>query len=175
MNRKELELWIRNYGKEIYTFCCYLTRSRAEADDLYQDTFLTVLERPDWLDARQNPKSCLLTVAVNQWRNRRRKLAWRRRITGPQVSLEAMETELPMEQATVEEAMILQEEIRMVRQAVATLPEKYRLPVLLHYMEELKLTEIAAVLKIPVGTVKSRLCKAKKVLEQKLEVVLNET
>ncbi len=63
----------------------------------------------------------------------------------------------------------------MVRKAVAALPEKYRLPVLLFYMENLKVAEIAAVLKLPQGTVKSRLFQARKVLQKELEVVLNET
>lgn len=175
MNHKELEMCIRTYGKDIYSFCCHLTHNRQEADDLYQDTFLTALELLDQLDAGRNPKSCLLSVAVNQWRNRKRKFAWRRRITGAQVSLDDMETDLPMAQETVEEAMIFQEETRMVQKAVAALPEKYRLPVLLFYMEDLKMVEIAAVLKLPQGTVKSRLFQARKVLQKELEVVLNET
>ena len=50
------------------------------------------------------------------------------------------------------------------------LADKYRLPMLLFYMEELSLAEIAAVLKLPEGTVKSRLHRAKKILKQKLEV-----
>ena len=128
----------------------------------------------DRLDTEKNAKNCLLSVAVNQWRNRKRKFAWRR-ITGAQVSLEDMDTEFPMAQETVEEAIIFQEETRMVRKAVAALPEKYRLPVLLFYMENLKVAEIAAVLKLPQGTVKSRLFQARKVLQKELEVVLNET
>jgi len=175
MNHKELEMCIRTYGKDIYSFCCHLTQNRQEADDLYQDTFLTAIELLDRLDAGRNPKSCLLSVAVNQWRNRKRKFAWRRRITGTQVSIDDMEAELPMVQETVEEAMIFQEEARMVRKAVAALPEKYKLPVLLFYMEDLKVAEIAAVLKLPQGTVKSRLFQARKVLQKELEVVLSET
>lgn len=175
MNHKELEMCIRTYGKDIYSFCCHLTHNRQEADDLYQDTFLTALEFLDRLDAKRNPKSCLLSVAVNQWRNRKRKSAWRRRITGVQVSLESMDMEFPTVQETLEEALVSQEEARMVRKAVSVLPEKYRLPVLLFYMEDLKLAEIAAVLKLPQGTVKSRLFQARKVLQKELEVVLNET
>lgn len=79
-----------------------------------------------------------------------------------------------MAQKTVEEALIFQEETVMVRKAVAALPEKYRLPVLLFYMEDLKVAEIATVLKLPQGTVKSRLFQARKVLQKELEVVLNE-
>lgn len=174
MNLKELETCIRTYGTDIFSFCCQLTRSRQEAEDLYQDTFLKALEMKDRLDAAGNPKSCLLSVAVNLWRNRRRKMAIRLRITGPELSVEDMALEVPERGAGMEESLIEREERRMVRAAVAALPERYRLPVLLHYMEELKLSEIAEILGVPEGTVKSRLYKAKKLLERELEVVLNE-
>ena len=61
-----------------------------------------------------------------------------------------------------------------MRQAVNRLPERLKIPTLLHYMEDLPLAEIAAVMKIPVGTVKSRLHQARKALEKELEVVLDE-
>ena len=174
ISHEELEACIGAYGKAVYSFCCQLTKSRQEADDLYQDTFLKLVELSERLDIKSNPKSYLLSVAVNLWRNRRRKFAVRQRITGPVQSMEEMELELPAEEALPEEQIISREEQRLIRRAVGRLPEKYRLPVLLFYMEELKLSEIAGVLKIPEGTVKSRLFKAKKVLKKELEVVLNE-
>lgn len=174
MSREELERCIKAWGKEIYSFCCQLTKSRQEADDLYQDTFLKMVELGDRLDVKSNPKSYLLSVAVNLWKNRRRKFAWRARITGPVVSMEEMVTELPSGEQSAEEQVISLEEQKLVRKAVDALPDQYRLPVLLFYMEELKLSEIAQVLKIPEGTVKSRLFKAKKLLKKELEVVLNE-
>ena len=82
--------------------------------------------------------------------------------------------ELPAGELSPEEQVISEEERTLVQKAVGSLPEKYRLPVLLFYMEELKLSEISQVLKIPEGTVKSRLYKAKKVLKKELEVVLHE-
>ena len=153
MSREELEACIKANGRDIYSFCCHLAGSRQEADDLYQDTFLKMVEVGWRLDVTGNPKSYLLSVAVNLWRNRRRKSVWRQRITGPVISME---------------------ETVLVQRAVSGLPERYRLPVLLFYMEELKLSEIAQVLNIPEGTVKSRLFKAKKLLKKELEVVLNE-
>lgn len=174
MSREELELCIKQNGKDIYSFCCHLTGSRQEADDLYQDTFLKMVELGDRLDIQSNPKGYLLSVAVNLWRNRRRKRAVRRRIAGPEVSVEDEALEVPSGEPSPEERMISGEERRLVRKAVDGLPEKYRLPVLLFYMEELKLSEAAEILKIPEGTVKSRLFKAKKLLKKELEVVLNE-
>lgn len=175
MNHEELESCIQAYGKDIYSFCRKLTSSRQEADDLYQDTFLKLLELRDRLQIEYNPKSYLLTIAVNLWKNRKRKTAWRQRITGSEVSVEDESMpELPSRDMPVEEQMISREEKDLVQQAVNRLPDAYRLPVLLFYMEELKLSEIAKILKVPEGTVKSRLYRAKKVLEKELEVLYEE-
>ena len=62
-----------------------------------------------------------------------------------------------------------EEQCRVVREAVSFLPEKYRVPVLLYYMEEMPVADVAEVLGIPPGTVKSRLSVARKRLESELE------
>ncbi len=90
------------------------------------------------------------------------------------ISMEETVLEVSSGELPLEEQMISGEEKQLVQRAVSGLPERYRLPVLLFYMEELKLSEIAQVLNIPEGTVKSRLFKAKKLLKKELEVVLNE-
>lgn len=231
MHMSDLENCIELYGRDIYSFCCCLTRSRQAADDLYQDAFLTAAEIIGRLDAEGNLKSALLSIAVNLWRNRCRKLSLRQRITGPVASLELLRETGGVHAAagtwcaggshaaagawetrgfhsatgawetrggpdggstfpaagsfsggepvsgtpSLLDAVIAREEAQTIRQAVAALPDRYRLPVLLFYMEDLKIPEIAAVLQIPQGTVKSRLHKARKRLAQDLKEVLDET
>ncbi|MDD2960369.1 MAG: sigma-70 family RNA polymerase sigma factor, partial [Lachnospiraceae bacterium] len=57
MTEKELEQCINAYGKEIYSFCRHLTMNQTEADDLYQDTFLKLIELKSKIDFKNNPKS----------------------------------------------------------------------------------------------------------------------
>ena len=173
MTNTELERCIRTYGKEIYSFCKSLTRSGQEADDLYQDTFLKAMELDTKIDWGQNPKSYLLSVAVRLWKNRRRKYAWRRRICeervyAKEVSAQAWEDG----EQSPEERLLAREEAAAVRQAVERLPERQRVIVLLYYMEELSVAQIAEVAKIPEGTVKSRLYQARKSLQRELEDIL---
>lgn len=75
MTDLELEQCIAEYGADIYSFCCCLTGRRQEADDLYQETFLRAVEKQKVLDAEENPKSYLLSIAVLLWKNQRRKAA----------------------------------------------------------------------------------------------------
>lgn len=168
MNQEELEQYICDYGKDLYSFCCSVARSREEAEDLYQDTFLKLYEMGEKLKIKTNPKSYLMGISVNIYRNHKRKLSIRQRITGIERSVEEMDTELATGGRLTEEEVIVQEECRLLRSVVKSLPDKYRLPVLMFYMEELSLAETALALKLPEGTVKSRIYRAKKILKQKL-------
>ncbi len=168
MRQEELEQYIREYGKDLYSFCRSVTWNLEEAQDLYQDTFLKLYEIGDRLVTLNNPKSYLMGIAVNLYRNEKRKLSARRRIVGVWQSVEEMDTDIPEDARLLEEEVIAREECRIVRSAVQSLADKYRLPVLLFYMEELSLSEIASVLRLPEGTVKSRLYRAKRILQQML-------
>lgn len=174
MTNSELDRCIREYGKDIYSFCRHITYNQQEADDLYQDTFLKAIELSSRIDSTNNPKSYLLSIALRIWKNKKRKYAWRKRIAPPQTFLEEQgggQTE-PVE--SLEEQIINQEEIRLIRETVDRLQDRLKIPVLLYYMEELSITQIASLLKIPEGTVKSRLYQARKKLEKELEDVLDE-
>ena len=171
MKQEELELYMDTYGKDLYSFCCCVTRNRQEADDLYQDTFLKVYEMGEKLEITTNPKSYLMGVTYNLYRNVKRKRSVRKRIVGVCVPLDETAEQIPEGQLT-EDLMISREECRIVREAVRKLPDKYRLPILLFYMEELSQAEIAALLNISESAVKTRVYRAKNILREKLEGLL---
>lgn len=172
MSNMEFEDCVRVYGKDIFSFLCRMTGNRQEAEELYQDTFLKLLELGEAPDPGKNPKNYLLTIAVNLWKNRRRKFAWRQRITGGTVPAEELDAVLPSDGNSPEESVISMEERRAVREAVLRLPHRYRVVVVLMFMESMKISEIACLLHIPEGTVKSRIYKAKRMLERELEGLL---
>jgi RNA polymerase sigma factor (sigma-70 family) len=175
LTKTELENCIWEYGKDIYSFCKSLTLNLQEADDLYQDTFLKAMERIDEIDCEKNPKSYLLSIALRLWKNKKRKYAWRSRIA----NMLSLTDDLDLDDAedpifSPENEILKNEEADLVRQAVNRLPDKLKIVILLFYMEDLSAAQIASILKIPIGTVKSRMHHAKKILEQELEVVLDE-
>lgn len=175
MTRTELEQCINEYGKDIYSFCRYLTCDVQEADDLYQDTFLKAVEQKDRMDCERNPKSYLLSIALRIWKNKKRKYMWRKRIADIQPMIEGREEEtLAGKEQSLEEQLLNKEEQLLIRQAVDKLPQRYKICVLLFYMEGLSVAWIAESLRIPQGTVKSRLYQARKILAKELEDVLDE-
>lgn len=177
MTKTELEKCINEYGSEIFSFCRYLTRSVQEGEELYQDCFLRALELEVKGAQGDNPKSYLLSIAINLWKNKRRKYAWRKRILNMD-SLEQVTDSygeqrvlLPQEGAQPEEEVLSKEMAELVRKLLAALPEKYKLPLYLYFAAELSIKEMALCLKIPEGTVKSRLHKAKQLMKEKLEEI----
>ncbi len=175
MNVIQLEQCINEYGNDIYAFCKRITGNRQEAEELYQDTFLKALELGDKIDYEQNPKSYLVSIALRIWKNRRRKYAWRKRIAATEELIEEMAAEESIAQESSVEEVLLQEELKeQVKRAVARLDERYRLPIYFYYTLQFSVEEIGKIMKLPTGTVKSRLHKARKLLKKELEVVLDE-
>ncbi|MCR4840061.1 MAG: RNA polymerase sigma factor [Lachnospiraceae bacterium] len=165
MNSSSISGYIEEYGKDVYSFCVYLTRNREDAEDLYQQTFLTALSKPD--DAvTGNPKSFLISIAANHWRNERRKRIWRNEKAGIVHFGEGDADAAADLRPNAEEDFIKNDEIMALRENVKKLADKYRVTVLMFYMEEMSLKEIASALHVPVGTVKSRLNKAKSILKE---------
>lgn len=172
MNQGELEKYIQQYGKDVYSFCRSITYNTQEADDLYQDTFLKAYEMQDDVVIERNPKGFLMSVAVNLHRNYKRKLSIRQRIIGIGITLEEQITEIPSMEQLTEEKVVAEESYQMVRQAVDKLPDKYKIPILLFYMEDLSILDISEIMKLPEGTIKSRIHRAKIILKQKLEDIV---
>lgn len=172
MTMAELEECVDSYGKEIYGFCRQITGDWQEGEELYQETFLKATELLHRIDREGNPKSYLLSIAIRLWKNRRRKFAWRKRIADMESLEQIMEKGyLPPGVAGKgpEEAVLCSEQAREVRRCVWELPENYRLCTALYYASGLSVKEIAQCLKIPAGTVKSRLNKARAIIKEKLE------
>ncbi len=175
MNTNEFEQFIQDNGKDILRFCRMTCGDKESGDELYQDTMLKLLEKKEHLDFRQNIKSYALSVSMLLWKNKRKKYANRKRLV-PTESIDRMEEEnnLTIKDLTVnspENYMIQTDISNAVQRIVANLPEMYRMPIHLYYSANMSVQEIAQVLHIPEGTVKSRMNKARRLLKIELEVL----
>ena len=173
MNHEEFEQFVMDCGRDILRFCRLTTGDRETGDELYQDTMLTLLEKGARLDPVQNTKSYALSVAILLWKNKKRKYANRRRLM-PVDSMERVEEESGLDPpddsaASPDEYLLREDERHTVRKVVAELPEKYRLPIQLFYAADMSVQEISDIMRIPEGTVKSRMSKARSLLKKELE------
>lgn len=168
MEAKELEKCIDKFGNEIYRFCMKLCMDKANAEELYQQTFLKALESDMKLDWEQNPKALLFSFAHNLWKSEQRKNA-RRAVIAPCNNLDEESKNLLYSNENVEEKVLQKEFITETNKIIESLPEKIRIPLTLYYLFELPLVQIAKIVKKPLGTIKSRLFKGRNIIKKRLE------
>lgn len=156
-----LDPYIQIYGPRLYGLCLHLCGAVPEAEDLYQETWLAALRHLGRYDENQPFEPWLTKICVNTYRNFRRSAARR-----PQLQAYATEEE----QAAALEALPAAEETdySALHAAISRLPEKLRLTVLLFYFRDMELSGTAKALGVPVGTVKSRLSRARNLLKEAL-------
>src|SRR5881392_2529247 len=151
----------------LYRVALRLTGNPAEADDLVQETMLKAYRAWHQFERGTNAKGWLLTILRHAFINE-----YRRRTRHPEtVDIDAIEPfsvfkELQDEdpQGTFFDRIVDDEVLR----AIDLLPEQFRETVVLSDVEGMSYEEIARILEVPVGTVKSRLFRARRLLQQKL-------
>jgi RNA polymerase sigma-70 factor (ECF subfamily) len=152
---------VDEYGDAVFRFCRSLTYSKEDAEDLFQETFLSAFAHPQKIRDSDKPLSFLFSTALYLWKSWKRKYARRNRLA----QVEPLD-ETVASGVNVEDAFLEQDELRAVREAVDALPEKFKIPIILYYTAEQSVADIATTLKLPEGTVKSRLFKARKLIEK---------
>jgi RNA polymerase sigma-70 factor, ECF subfamily len=148
------------YLDGLYGYAMVLSRNSAEAEDLVQETCLRALRAIDGLRAETSVKSWLFTILRNIWLNQLRQ----RRTAPDLIELDADEN------GTYEPADAVQDphkdfvnkvEREQVRVAIQQLPVEFREIIIFREYEELSYQEIAGLLGCPIGTVMSRLARAR--------------
>jgi len=159
-----IDQYIRQYGKRLYGLCMALCRNTSEADELYQDTWLRVLQKIDQYDHSRPFEPWLTIICVNTYRNALRRIA---RI--PLLNFRTNEDKDAFIQSIPAPDP---PDYSDLHAAIERLPDRLRIAVILYYFEDMDVSAAARVLNIPEGTVKSRLSKARKLLKEALS---NET
>jgi RNA polymerase sigma-70 factor (ECF subfamily) len=160
---EEFEMLVDRYYRPLLGYLYRLTGgSPALAEDLVQETFLRVLRGIGLYSPSRPFKPWLYTIATNIARNYQRRADTRYTEAVIEDMDYADEALLP------EDAVLVQDEAQHVMQALAALPEHQREVLVLFYYEDLSQADIAEILKIPVGTVKSRLSLGLKRLREKV-------
>ena len=156
------------YGRYIYHLCLKLTRNKEEAEDLMQDVWVKVVRYSGKMDSVDRMKAWLTTICMNTFRDRYRKDVRRsKHVMHQPDTLDVPILDLvPSDQPTPVE-MIEQNDIQvMVQQKIGELDAIYRTTIEYFYVYQYSLIEIAEMMKVSIGTVKSRLFRAKKYLKE---------
>lgn len=137
------------YRDDVYRLAVNYTRCPQEAEDVCQTVFLKLMEQDGLMQGRE--KAWLMQVTANECRDLLRSGWWKRTV--------------PLEQAVGFSRTESDETLCMLQK----LPPKYRVVLYLHYYEQYTTGEISQLLKIPAGTVSTRLHRAREQLKQMLK------
>lgn len=142
----------------LYGYAMTLTRDRIEAEDLVQETYLRVVRAANQPQPEENLKAWLFVIMRNAWLNNLRRKHHGRKIfefndqSAPGVASDTGNPHV---------VYLRKLEQDLVREAIASLPDRYREIVVLRDIEGFSYQEIATVLNCPAGTVMSRLGRAR--------------
>lgn len=157
------EAWntlFQRYELPLYAYVFELVRSEATSLDIVQETFIAAVRHIDGLRNDDRFGSWLFGIAhqkcIQHWRKRSRELP----------TDDEQLAELPDDMDNPRELLIREEEAAEFMQALAQLPAPQRSALLLHFLEDFPLEEIARITGVSVGTVKSRLHYGKKALRE---------
>ncbi|MHB1557028.1 MAG: sigma-70 family RNA polymerase sigma factor [Isosphaeraceae bacterium] len=157
------EVLVRRHGPMVLRVCRNVLRDWSDAEDAFQATFLVLARRGGSIRKRDSVESWLFGVACRVAARARVEAARRRAVErrGAQATDAALGPPPDDEVDSSELGPIVQEEVRR-------LPEKYRGLLVLCYWEGLTQEQAAAQLEIPLGTVRSRLARARDILRRRL-------
>ena len=153
----------------MYRLAWRLTGAKAEAEDLFQELLIKAFGKLDELVTKDNPGSWLCRVMYNLFIDEKRRFARRRMHTVEEgeMSGEGLAGLPGAENVEMDQERL--ERMKLLDSALKQLSDEHRLIVLLHDTEGYKLTEIEELTGTPVGTIKSRLHRARARLREILE------
>jgi RNA polymerase sigma-70 factor (ECF subfamily) len=143
-----------------------LTRSREDAEDLAQEAIVRAYDAYDRFDGT-NFKAWMLRIVTNLYINR-----YRQRQRGPQLGSlddEGMIEPMSIESEIPDRVLFDNTVGAEIEEALAKVPEDFRMAVILSDIEDLSYQEIADVMNVPIGTVRSRIARGRSMLRKSLE------
>jgi RNA polymerase sigma-70 factor, ECF subfamily len=165
---------VHQYQPMVYSVIRRMVRDEEEARDITQETFLKIYRHFARFRGESSLKTWVFRVAINQAHNSER--WWRRRRRDETSSLDEPEAErgalgarLVSRSETPEAQALAHERRRQLERALAGLKPDFRVAVILRDIEGLAYEEIAAILEVSVGTVKSRIARGRETLRASLK------
>jgi RNA polymerase sigma-70 factor (ECF subfamily) len=160
----------RQYWPVVFRFLFASLHDRDAAETLTQDCFLKAYRHRERFRGDASVKTWLMQIAVNLVRDyaRNPRLQFWKRTRSSNVDLNEVSQFVPVEQSSPEEQALNREMVRAVWSAAAALPERQRTVLLLRFVEDMELLEIARVTGIKEGTVKAHLFRALHAIRERL-------
>ena len=141
---------VETYGDMLYRICLVMLKNSADAEDAVQETFIIYIQRSPAFKSESHRKAWLITVATNKCRDMLR-----------------YRTRHKTESEELLNGYAIEKEESGILDALMELPEKYKTPLMLFYIDQYKLDEISDIMGISLSAAKMRLSRGRKLLKEK--------
>ena len=159
-------LLVDRYKVKLFNLIYRMLQNREEAEDMLQETFLRVFKEKERFDPTYSFSTWIYTIALNLCRNElKRKKKFRF------FGLDLIKDD---RKYAVEEVKLNSSLGSTLEKAIASLPDKYRTAFLLREVNQLSYEEMSECMKVPLGTVKSRVNRARLLLKEQLQPKIKE-
>jgi len=170
-DRKAYQSLLMRYQDPVFNYCKRMLRDPAQAEDIAQEAFVRTMTRLEHYDERYSFSAWIFKIATNLCIDHLRKA--KRIAYSLDQEIDSREGSYRREVAGKEPdpsaRTLAGEQMAMLNEAVAELPEHYRSILLLRHQEDLSYEEIARVLDLPIGTVKIRIHRARQQIKRRLD------
>ncbi|RUL50780.1 MULTISPECIES: RNA polymerase sigma factor [Lysinibacillus] len=156
------------YNRYIYHLCLKLTRNIAEAEDLMQEVWVKVVRNEEQVAQVDHVKAWLTTITMNTFRDRYRKNVRRSKymMSQPETLDVPILDLVPNNEISTEEQVEKVAVTKIVQEKMQQLDGIYQKTLWYFYVDQYSLAEISGLMKVSIGTVKSRLFRAKARLKE---------
>ncbi len=172
---------VQKYSHQVFSLSMRILNDYGEAEDLTQEVFIKVFKKINSFKGKSKFSTWLYQITLNAAINRLNYLKKRRHYdsgfineTSVRGEDEDYGIEVSSNERTSEEDYIGKETYHKIIEEIYALPEEFRVVIIFRDLEEKSYQEIAEILKLPEGTVKSRIHRAREVLKKKLEPYLKD-
>jgi RNA polymerase sigma-70 factor (ECF subfamily) len=163
---------IRGYEKRVYNLAYRLSGHYDEANDVSIDAFVRVFQAIKHFRGEANFSTWLFRIVTNVYLDRRKRMKNRQHLSLEEyIELEETSVARQIEDPSPTPGQVVEENERkaVLQKAVSTLPDYQRAMIVLYHTEGLSYEDIAEAMDLPIGTVKSRLNRARLMLREKLQ------
>ena len=161
---------VNRYRNRLINFVFRFVGSFEEAEDIVQDTFVKLYQKKDYYRPISAFSTWIFTIASNLAKTELRKRKRRKVSYLSQIGIEEKDFDIPVEDTTDEETVGEYTESQ-IQDAIQSLQLHFRTALILRDIEELSYEEISKILDVPLGTIKSRINRARLQLQKKLKHV----
>lgn len=162
---EKIEQLMNDYGNDVLRIAYLYLKDKYLAEDVFQEVFVKVYKNYNKFKSNSSEKTWIMSITINTCRDMLR-ISWFKKV----FMLKDPDDDLQIDtNENIDDKIAEKMQYEELLKEVMNLPYKYRVPVILYYYEGLSTADISVSMKIPEGTVRSRLFRARTILKSNLE------